>query len=275
MSNLRVLVTGGTGVLGQALTPQLLQAGYTVRIMSRRNAPAGTIVEWAKASLETGEGVTTAVTGSDVIIHAATSAFRRTQQVDVAGTERVLAAARQAGVGHFIYISIVGIDRVPFSYYRYKLAAEKLIESGDIPWSILRTTQFHNLIDLFLHLLARTPFILPVPQDLPFQPMDVGEVAALLVDAVADGPMGRLPDAGGPEVHTLGQMAKAWRQARGLRKPIVHLPLWGKVAAGYQRGYHTTPNRKVGRITWAEWLQRQYPAWSVGNSHPEAQKFSS
>lgn len=271
MSQPRVLVTGGTGTLGQALTPRLRQAGYTVRIMSRRDAPASTPIAWARASLETGEGLDTAVAGTDVIIHAASSAFRRAQQVDVAGTARLLAAARQAGVDHFIYISIVGIDQVPFSYYRYKLAAEKLVEAGDVPWSILRTTQFHHLLDLFLQLLARTPFVLPVPQDLPFQPIDVGEVAALLVDAVAAGPGSRLPDAGGPEVQTLGQMAQLWRQARRLRRPVVHLPLWGKAAAGFRQGYHTTPGRKVGRITWAQWLQRQYQAQTVDEKGLEIQ----
>jgi len=119
--------------------------------MSRRDAPAGITVEWARASLETGEGLDTAVAGTEVIIHAASSSTRRAQQVDVVGTERLLAAAHRAGVGHFIYISIVGIEQVPFPYYRYKLAAEKLVEAGGVPWSILRTTQFHNLLDLLLH----------------------------------------------------------------------------------------------------------------------------
>jgi uncharacterized protein YbjT (DUF2867 family) len=260
MSSLRVLVTGGTGILGRALTPQLHQAGHVVRIMSRQDAPAVTPFEWARASLETGEGLAPAVAGSDVIIHAASSPYKRAQEVDVEGTERLLAAAQQAGVGHFIYISIVGIEEVAFPYYRYKLAAEKVIEAGDVPWSIQRTTQFHNLIDIFLQLLARTPFILPVPQDLPFQPIDPSEAATLLMDAVTAGPAGRLPDAGGPEIQKLGQLAKVWRQVRGLRRPMVHLPLWGKAAAGFRKGYHTAPDRKVGRITWAEWLQRQYPA---------------
>lgn len=133
MSQQSVLVTGGTGTLGQALTPQLRQAGYTLRVMSRRDAPAGITVEWARASLETGEGLDTAVAGTEVIIHAASSSTRRAQQVDVVGTERLLAAAHRAGVGHFIYISIVGIEQVPFPYYRYKLAAEKLVEAGGGP----------------------------------------------------------------------------------------------------------------------------------------------
>lgn len=253
-------------MLGQALTPRLVHTGYTVRIMSRREAPAGTTVEWARASLETGEGLAEAAAGTDVIIHAASSPFRRTQQVDVQGTGSLLKAAHRASVVHFIYISIVGIDRVPFSYYRCKLAAERLIESGELPWSILRATQFHNLIDMGLHSLARTPFILPVPKDIPFQPIDPGEAADLLVEAVAAGPAGRLEDAGGPEVLKMGQMAEAWRQRRGLRKPIVNLPLAGKAAAAFRHGYHTAPDRKAGRITWAEWLLRRYPGKEAGDS---------
>src|SRR5690348_15368834 len=131
----RVLVTGGTGTLGQAVVETLVKRGYTVRVMSRRARPAHTPdVEWAQADLTTGQGLAAAVAGVDTIIHAATNspasaappqeparigtaatpagfgrvldAFRggKTDSVDVEGTGRLLAAARAAGVSHFVYV---------------------------------------------------------------------------------------------------------------------------------------------------------------------------
>src|SRR5258705_5165624 len=144
----RILVTGGTGVLGGELFSRLQQAGHRPRIMSRKSHPAdlGTRLEWAQADIMTGQGLAAAVTGVDAIIHAASNARSNTQQTDVEGTERLVKAANAAKVAHLIYISIVGIDRIPYSYYKSKLAAEQIIQSGNVAWSILRATQFHDLI---------------------------------------------------------------------------------------------------------------------------------
>ena len=255
----RVLITGGTGVLGSELVPRFLDAGYTVRVMSRRGHPpdADPKIEWARASLETGEGLADAVAGAGVIVHAASSPFRRTEAVDVAGTARLLEQARDAGVSHFLYISIVGIDRIPLGYYKRKLAAESRVEEGGVPWSVLRATQFHTLIDMQLRALLRFPIAL-APTDFRFQPIDPGEVADRLRECVAEGAAGRLPDLGGPEVHTLGELARAWAEIRGLRRRVVRLPLPGKIAAGFRQGLNTTPEGKYGQVTWADWVRRRY-----------------
>ena len=159
------------------------------------------------------------------------------------------------------------LARIPFIYYRHKLAAEALIEQGDVPWSILRATQFHTLIDLFLRQLDR-PRLFLLPSDLQSQPIDAGEVADRLCAAVATPPAGQLPDMGGPQVLAAGEMARAWLSARGMHRRIVHLPLPGKVARGFRRGYNTCPEHKDGTVTWAEWLRRKYP--SQKEPHVEA-----
>src|SRR3989304_2985131 len=154
----RVLITGGPGVLGRELVPRLAQAGYGLRVMSRRAAPAeGVQTEWAQAQIGTGEGLAEAVAGVDAIVHCASSPFRRTREVDVDGTGRLLESAKAAGVSHFVYISIVGIDRIPLSYYKAKLAAERLIEESGVSYSILRAPQFHTLVDQILRSLLRFP----------------------------------------------------------------------------------------------------------------------
>jgi uncharacterized protein YbjT (DUF2867 family) len=253
----RVLVTGGAGGFGQALIPRLQSRGYAVRIMSRRPAPAGGTAEWAQADIESGAGLAAALAGADVVVHAASSPGRHAQQIDVEGTRRLLDAARAAGVGHFAYISIVGIERVPYAYYRAKLAAEELLRGAGLPWSILRATQFHTLIDMRLRRADRRPLFL-LPSDLKFQPIDTGEAAERMAAAVAAGPAGRLPDIGGPEVLTLGAMARAWMQARGRPRRIIHLPMPGGFATALRQARNTCPDQRYGHITWADWLRENY-----------------
>jgi uncharacterized protein YbjT (DUF2867 family) len=257
----RVLITGGTGDLGQALVPRLQSAGYTVRITSRRSPPADKepSIEWAQVNLVTGEGTAEAMTGVGTVIHAASSPFKDTYVVDVEGTRRLLAAAEKASVGHFLYISIVGIDHIPYKYYQSKLAAEKVIEeSKGVPWSILRATQFHNLADMVLQGLAKFPIILFPLSDFQFQLIDTGEVAGRMVESIQAGPGQHLPDIGGPKVQRGSELARAWLKARKMRRLIVPLPLFGQVAAGFRQGLNTVPENPYGRITWAEWLQQKY-----------------
>jgi len=203
-------------------------------------------------------GLAAAVTGVDVIVHAATSPYRRSRQIDVDGTRRLLDAARAAAVPHFVYISIVGVDRIPLPYYRRKLSAERLVVAGSVAWSIVRATQFFPFVDLALAAAARLPVML-LPTDLLGQAVDTGEVAARIAAMVGAGPGGYLPEIGGPEVLSVGAAARQWLSTRRWRRKIVHVPLPGAVARGFRRGDHTTRQTPVGRVTWAEWLARRYP----------------
>ena len=250
-----ILVTGGSGGLGSELVPRLA-AGHTVRILSRRPRPPSATTEWAQGELATGEGLAEAVAGVDMIVHAASSPFGKTRQVDVEGIRRLLAAAAPA-TPHLFYISIVGVDRIPFPYYRAKLAAEKLVEESAVPYTILRATQFHTLIDRLLRNLVRFPVAL-VPKDLKFQVVDTGEVAETMAGYIFEGASGRLPDMGGPEVLSLGAMAREWLRARHRRALLFHLPLPGRAAAAFRRGLNCTDKGTQGAITWADWLRNTY-----------------
>jgi uncharacterized protein YbjT (DUF2867 family) len=258
---MRVLVTGGAGTLGRELVPRLVRAGYTVRVMSRRarQPDEWPEVEWAQAELETGHGLAEAVAGAPIVLHAASNPRSHTRDTDVDGTRRLVEKAKAAGVSHFLYISIVGIERVPLDYYRHKLAAEAVVAGGGVPWSILRATQFHTLLDGRLHAATRGPWPLALlPTDLKFQPIDPGEAADRIGECVAAGPGGRLPGIGGPEVLTFGEMARVWLAARGLRRLILPAPMSGGFANAVRRGYLTCPERTYGKITWAEWVKKKY-----------------
>src|SRR6185312_2968622 len=133
-----VLVTGGTGTLGSAVVARLRAAGSEPRVLSRKAGPGHLV-----GDLDSGAGLDEAVRGAAVVVHAATRPGH-----DVAGTERLVAALRRSAPGaHLVYVSIVGVDRVPLPYYREKLAVEGVVEGAGAPWTIQRITQFHTLLD--------------------------------------------------------------------------------------------------------------------------------
>ena len=254
-----ILVTGGTGDLGSKLIERFVARGDNVRVLSRRARPEGATTEWAQGDMETGAGLGEAVAGADIVVHAATGGGTRAK-ADVPGTRNLLAACKQAATPHFFYISIVGIERIPLGYYKVKLECEGLIEASGVPWSNMRATQFHELMDGFLRMFSRVPLILPAPTSFKFQPIDTNEVADRMVADAAKGPSGRLPDLGGPEILTFGEIAKSWLRARGKGRPLVNIPLLGATARGFREGYNCTPEHAEGTVTWEEWLERKYGA---------------
>ena len=123
------------------------------------------------------------------------------------GTRRLVDAALHAGSPQLMYVSIVGVDRIPWRYYGAKLDAERLVASSGLPWTIQRATQFHPFLSAMLDRLARPP-VLVAPRSFRFQPVDPADVADRLVQHVASGAVGRAPDFGGPEVLS---RRPAWR----------------------------------------------------------------
>ena len=255
-----VLLTGASGVLGRSLLSRPAAAGHRVKAMSRRAAvseDAARGVEWLRADLATGEGLEAAVTGAETVIHAASDARGDARRTDVEGTARLLDAARRAGVRHVVYVSIVGIDRVPFPYYRHKLATEEVVRGAGVPWTICRGTQFHDFMDFLFRRMTRPPVAL-VPAGFRGQPIHVDEFADALWRCVAAGPAGRAPDVAGPEVLLYRNMLRTWMSAQGMRKPVLPLPIPGPIAAGFRHGHVTAPDRAVGRVTWDAWVRAKY-----------------
>jgi len=253
---MRTLVTGATGTLGQALVPRLRAAGHEVRATSRSppdDADSGG--EWLPLDLATGDGLAAAVADVDTVVHAATAPTGDTEAVDVAGTKRLLDAAADAGVEHVVYPSIVGVESIPYSYYEQKLTAERAIEDSDVPHTILRATQFHEFFADIAGTLSKLP-VWPLPTRIRIQPVAVGEVADVLVEEAVPEPRGRMPPMGGPEVHTVRDLARSYREAVGLRRPVVRLPIPTAPFRAFRDGSATCPDRAVGSVTWEAWLAR-------------------
>lgn len=215
-----ILLTGATGTLGQQVVKALAsETNVIARLMSRRTLDSGgsgalrpssrvslrrlsgygaparhtqesassslPTASWVRADLKSGEGLSDAVRNIDVIIHCA------------GGTHSLLDAARAAKVSHIVYISIVGCDRIPLFYYRQKVAEEEAIKTSGIPFSILRATQFHALIDVLLRGSSRLPWITLLPTDLRFQSIDEREVGHRMADLALAPPTGAIQEMGG------------------------------------------------------------------------------
>jgi uncharacterized protein YbjT (DUF2867 family) len=286
---LRVLVTGATGSLGRHLAIALPTAGHILRGMSRGEPPnrvfydGGHLLspraraaiangarparipdrplkppliqnqEWARADIASGEGLQGAFRDVDAVVHAATDP-KNAIAVDVKGTKRLVEAAAAAKIAHFVYVSIVGIDDIPYAYYKCKQEAEGIVRSSGVPYSIFRATQFHSLIDALLAKVARVPLVMPLPKGVRFQSVAESEVAEHLAMCLAEEPRRGVFEFGGPEVLTIGDMARVWLQARNLRRSLLNIPLPGAVAAGFRAGRNTTSNGRRGTTSWCDWL---------------------
>jgi uncharacterized protein YbjT (DUF2867 family) len=231
------LVTGASGDLGRRVMARLGSEG---RAAGRK----GPLV----LDLATGAGLADAVAGAETVLHCASSAFGDPGAVDVAGTRRLVEAVRATG-GHLVYISIVGIERLPSAYYNAKLAAEAIVETAP-RFTLLRATQFHTLLDRGFRFLHRLPLAL-VPWGVPMHPVDADDVADRLVALAAGPPAGRVRDLGGPEIADLWTWAQRWRALRSRR--ALAIPVWIPPITGLARGARAgalcCPDGDRGRVT--------------------------
>lgn len=245
---MRVAIAGGTGTLGAAVAHALRERGHEVRVLSR-SAPEH------RVDLATGAGLAAALDGVQAVVNAANQPPNgKGPSVLVEGTRRLLAAGAAAGVAHHVDVSIVGCDRVPLGYYRIKTEQERVVEGGPVPFTIVRATQFHELVDAALTAVARAR-VLPVPRA-AIQPIAAADAAAAIADAVEGEPRrGRL-SVTGPEVRDARDLARAWRTARGRRAPVLPAPMPGRLGRALRAGALTDERPDVRATTTFEtWLQ--------------------
>lgn len=252
-----ILVTGGTGTLGRHVVSRLRDAGCKVRVLSRSSREGGEGIEFVTGDLATGEGVQAAVEGVEIIVHCAGSS-----KGDEEKTLNLVRAASGSGVRHLVYISVVGADRVPvrsgidramFGYFASKRAAEHIVMESGLPWTILRATQFHDLLLTFAQSLAKLP-VVPAFAGFRYQPVDADDVAARLVQLTLSEPAGLVPDLAGPRVYTFADLLRSYLQANHQQRPI--LPLWlpGQAARAHRAGANLALDHADGKRTWEEFL---------------------
>lgn len=250
-----IMVTGATGVLGRQVLDRVRRTGLPVRAMTRKTTlPDDPGVRWVTADLTTGEGLEAALDGVTTVIHCASDTRR--PKNDIPGWRHLLDASKQAGVEHIVNISIVGIDRIPYFYYKIKLEGERLLRESGIPWTNLRATQFPDLLNKALRVLSKLPVVL-MPSKTACQPVDQGEVADRLVELAQGAPAGQATEIGGPKVYDIADLARTWLKAAGKRRYVLKVRIPGKAGAGFRSGALTTPQHATGVHTWEQYLAEE------------------
>jgi uncharacterized protein YbjT (DUF2867 family) len=187
------------------------------------------------------------------VVHCA-SDTKHAGKSDEAAARSLVEAARAGGRRpHIVFVSIVGIDLVPLRYYRAKLAVERLLAESGLPHSVLRATQFHDLVLAVAQQLTRLP-VVPVPSGVLVQPVDAGEVADRIAELALSEPVGRAPDFGGPRVWNVPDAVRAVLRASGRRRPVLPLPLPGRGMRALRAGGLLVREGTVGRNGFEEFL---------------------
>lgn len=243
---MRIAVAGGTGVVGRQTVDAVRAAGHEAVVLSRSRG----------IDLVTRGGLDAALEGVDAVIDAANVTTLKAAvatEFFTAATGNLVSAAQDAGARHIVLLSIVGIDRIPFDYFAGKVAQEKVVEASRVPWTIQRTTQFHEFAgQMFdrarigaLHLAVRARV----------QPVAAREIGERLAALAAAAPQGRAADFAGPREEQLADMIRAYAGAEGHHgwMPAVNVP--GRQMAGMRAGRALPgPGADLGRQTFAGWL---------------------
>jgi uncharacterized protein YbjT (DUF2867 family) len=244
-----VTVIGSTGLIGSQLVKGLTAAGHRVVEVSQAT----------RADVFTGEGLDEALAGADVVIDVVNSATPEdsAQAFFEQTSANLAAAASQAGVGHYVVLSIVGADRLApvAGYMRGKLAQEAAAAASGVPWTVVRSTQFHELTaGITESLIVDDEVRVPAAS---IQTIASAELVEILADIATGAPLSTIHEVGGPERMSFADMARIvlGHQQRSLS--VVEDP-----AVGYF-GYPIEPttlvpdeSAQLGFTPLADWLAR-------------------
>ncbi|MGW7418464.1 SDR family oxidoreductase [Streptomyces sp. NPDC054813] len=218
---MKVAVIGGTGLIGSQVVRNLTAAGHEAVPHSKSTG----------VDVLSGQGVDEALAGADVVVNLTNSptfdeaspAFFQTSM------DNLVAAARRGGVGHFVILSIVGVDQVPeMDYYRAKTLQEHILATGPVPYSIVRATQFMEFMDDVISWSSDADTVrLPAT---PIQPIAAADVAAAVAEVAAGAPLNGIRDIAGPDVFTLDELGRLTLSRKGDNRTVVTDPTAGMFA---------------------------------------------
>ncbi|OZC45677.1 3-beta hydroxysteroid dehydrogenase [Rhodococcus sp. RS1C4] len=227
MNTLKIAVAGGTGVVGKHVVDLARGRGHDVLVLTRSNG----------VDLVDGTGLDDALAGVDVVVDVAstrTMSAKESVRFFTSVTAHLLRAEHNAGVRHHVALSIVGVDEAPYSYYAGKVAQEQAIRDGDIPWTILRATQFHEFAEQLVERTTLGPLVV-VPR-MRCMPVAARDVARTLVELAEGTPAGKVPDLGGPREERMVDMVRTNVATLHGRHWVVEVPVPGAYGRAMRDG---------------------------------------
>lgn len=209
---MRIAVIGASGLIGSKIVELLTAQGHDVVAASRASG----------ADVVTGDGLAEAVAGAQVLVDVVNSPSFEDDAVMAfftASSANLVAAAKAAGVGHYVALSIVGVDGLPESgYLRAKVAQERTISESGLPYTIVRATQFHEFAEAITGTLQVGDEV--HAPDALIQPVAAAEVSAEVARAATAEPVNGTRDFGGPDKISFADMARAVLAAKGVDTPV-------------------------------------------------------
>jgi len=245
---MKIVIIGGTGLIGSKTVPILRQGGHEVVAASPKSG-VNTI---------TGEGLKDVLAGTQVVIDLANSpSFEDKAVLEFFETSgrNLHPAEAAAGVRHHVALSIVGIDRTDNGYFRAKVAQEKLIETSGIPYTIIRSTQFLEFLGGIADSSADGNMVRLSPS--LFQPIAADDVAAIVADVAVAAPRRGIVEIAGPERAPFNEIVSRYLKVVGDPREVVRDPeagYWGGRVE--ERSLVPLGEARLGRIGLEEWLRR-------------------
>ncbi|MEU4537217.1 NAD(P)H-binding protein [Streptosporangium sp. NPDC023825] len=242
---MKFAVIGGTGLIGSKVVKILNEAGHEAVPHSLSTG----------VDVLTGQGVDEALAGADVVVNLTNSptfdeaspAFFRTSM------DNLLAAAQRSGAGHFVILSIIGVDQVPTDYYRAKTLQEDLLKAGPIPYSIVRAAQFMEFIGDILSWTADDETV-RLPRT-PLQPVAAADVAATVADVAAGAPLNGILDLAGPDVYPLDELGRITLAAKGDKRSVTTDDEGGMFAAVPGDVLTAKGGARIAPTRYTDWLK--------------------
>jgi uncharacterized protein YbjT (DUF2867 family) len=244
---MKITVIGATGLIGSKVVDLLEGDGHDVVAASRDSG----------ADVLTGEGLADALTGADVLIDVTNSpSFDDDPVMDffTRSSANLVAAADQSGVGHYVALSIVGVDGLPESgYMRAKVVQEKAIAESGLPYTIVRATQFDEFTTAIVGSLEAGDGVRA--RDALIQPIAADDVAAEVARVAAGSPLNGVVNIGGPEKISFADLARTVLAKQGAVKTVVVDPqatYFGTPV--HQNSLVTGDGAVLGTVRFADWL---------------------
>jgi uncharacterized protein YbjT (DUF2867 family) len=244
---MKIVVIGGTGLIGSKVVTDLREQGHEAMPASPRLG----------INTLTGEGLAEALAGASVVVDVSNApSFEETAVLSffMTSTRNLLAAEAAAGVGHHVALSIVGIDRAPDNgYFQAKLAQEKLIAAGPIPYSIVRATQFFEFIDGIADAATTGNEVHIAP--VAFQPMAADDVARAVAGVAVTPPLNGRLEIAGPERFRFDEVIRRRLRARNDARHVIadrHAPYFGAVPS--EQSLVPLNGAQLGKIRFEDWL---------------------
>lgn len=243
---MKIAVIGGTGLIGSQV----------VRILNAEGHEALPYSQSTGVDLVTGSGLADALKGADVVVNLTNSPTFDDASLTFFQTtmDNLLAAAKDAGVGHAVILSIVGVEQVPdLAYFRAKVLQEDILKAGPVPWSIVRATQFFEFMGAVMSWTSDENTVrLP---EAPVQPIAAADVAKVVAEVAVGAPLQGTRNIAGPDVFNLDELGRITLEAHGDKRTVVVDKTAGMMAAAPGDALIAKPGAEIGPTSYPEWLK--------------------